>query len=913
MERAPSVSTVSLIPTDTSVALPTAVINLAGGGRRSCTRAFFDTGAQRSFIHAELAQKLCLPVIDEINLTISPFDSPVQHLRTSVVKVTVRLGNMRTTIRAVVHNNVDTIVRTPGISQVATMLRNHKIKLADSYESDVVQGIGLVIGADNYHKFVNGQQILQGINLLSCASGCIIFGPLPNWAVPSVSPSSNELPVNLTYVVCARVSATDLQVENMWKLDTIGITHDDFTPDQKLALQHFDSSILYDRHNKCYKVDLPFRNDELRPPTNHRKALGQLLSLKRSFVNNPKLFDEYNNIFVDYVNKGFIEKADNDFQCHYLPHHGVRKESMTTPLRIVYNASSQASPDQPSLNSCLLTGHSLTSTLFDYLVGFRMHPFAVVADISKAFLRIMINEDHRNFAKFLWFKDDSLTDICAFRFRVVMFGATSSPFLLQRTISYHLENHPEPLANNLLHHFYVDNFAKCYDSVENLVQEYPKINRILLEANMPLQEWISNVPEFNESIGCNVTSLVNVLGLNWDVHSDSLSVKPSQLVISCAEIDSSANCTLPKRKVIATVASIFGPLGFTTPLYVKSKIFIKNLWSRKLGWDILPPDLCKEFISQCKNLRQIPQVLIPRFAIVPNQCELHIFCDASKDAYGFVVYSVQLELHKSLFLLSKVRVTPSKDITIRKLELTSIYFACNFAQTLMSNPLFSFVKVTFWSDSKVAIHWVLNNRSTNIYVTNRVSKIRSFLQCLKYVPTADNPADLLTRGISFQQLHKSKIWASGPSWLTNPSDYPPQDEFEAIVTNEILVEPRTADPIVPCLDVSKYSTLKKSLSVIQHIYKFLSSFQCVDFEPQVKPLLILVCLAQKEHDLTLINYLREDGVQPVSRDLLNFANQLGLYLDKFDLIRCHGRVEHSSLPLYSKDPVLLPPKSALTN
>ena len=52
---------------------------------------------------------------------------------------------------------------------------------------------------------------------------------------------------------------------------------------------------------------------------------------------------------------------------------------------------------------------------------------------------------------------------------MVMFGATSSSFLLQCKISYHLENHPEPLANNLLHHFYVDNFAKCYNSVENLV------------------------------------------------------------------------------------------------------------------------------------------------------------------------------------------------------------------------------------------------------------------------------------------------------------------------------------------------------------------------------------------------------------------------------------------------------------
>ena len=111
--------------------------------------------------------------------------------------------------------------------------------------------------------------------------------------------------------------------------------------------------------------------------------------------------------FVDDMNKGFIEKAGNDFQGHYLPHHGVRKESMTTSLQIFFKASSQASPDQPPLNSCLLTEPSLTSALFDYLVGFRMHPFAIVADISKAFLSIMISEDHRNFAEFLWFKDDS--------------------------------------------------------------------------------------------------------------------------------------------------------------------------------------------------------------------------------------------------------------------------------------------------------------------------------------------------------------------------------------------------------------------------------------------------------------------------------------------------------------------------
>ena len=123
----------------------------------------------------------------------------------------------------------------------------------------------------------------------------------------------------------------------------------------------------------------------------------------------------------------FIEIASDQLQGHYLPYHGVRKESSTTPLHIVFNASSCQSPDGLSLNSCLLTGPSLTNKLFDHLVEFQTNPFAVISDISKAFLRIGINESHHDFAKFLWFKDSTLQEIVTYRFRVVLFGATSSP------------------------------------------------------------------------------------------------------------------------------------------------------------------------------------------------------------------------------------------------------------------------------------------------------------------------------------------------------------------------------------------------------------------------------------------------------------------------------------------------------
>ena len=38
-------------------------------------------------------------------------------------------------------------------------------------------------------------------------------------------------------------------------------------------------------------------------------------------------------------------------------------------------------------------------------------------------------------------------------------------------------------------------------------------------------------------------------------------------------------------------------------------------------------------------------------------------------------------------------------------------------------------------------------------------------------PSADNPADLLTRGVSTQQLLSSELWLHGPHWLLNESNW----------------------------------------------------------------------------------------------------------------------------------------------
>ena len=70
---------------------------------------------------------------------------------------------------------------------------------------------------------------------------------------------------------------------------------------------------------------------------------------------------------------------------------------MTTPLRIVFNTSAKAKSSDQSLNDALETGPSLTEKLIDSLLNFRVGKFAIVGDISKAFLRIGLQEIDRDY------------------------------------------------------------------------------------------------------------------------------------------------------------------------------------------------------------------------------------------------------------------------------------------------------------------------------------------------------------------------------------------------------------------------------------------------------------------------------------------------------------------------------------
>ena len=167
-----------------------------------------------------------------------------------------------------------------------------------------------------------------------------------------------------------------------------------------------------------------------------------------------------------------------------MPFRGViNKSSETTSCRMCMDGSSKQSRDDVSLNQTLYQGPNLTLELAICLLQFMLGAFGVVADIEKAFLRILIADCDRDALRFFWFQDpkDPNSPLVIYRFKAVIFGGVASPFqlaaVLQKLITDKCKN--GYVKDALLQGTYVDNVLHANNKESNMVMFF-KTSRDLL-------------------------------------------------------------------------------------------------------------------------------------------------------------------------------------------------------------------------------------------------------------------------------------------------------------------------------------------------------------------------------------------------------------------------------------------------
>ena len=755
-------------------------------------------------------------------------------------------------------------------------------------------------------------------------------------------------------------------LEMFWNLETIGIRDPVGAESDDDALMRFGETIRYE--NGRYQVTWPWKSDDISLPDNYQVAEDRMKSLVRRLQTDSKLLHRYDETLKQQLEQGVIELIDpgeeSKFRQHYLPHHPiVTPGKSTTKLRIVYDASSKAKRELNSLNDCLFRGPVILPDLCGLLLRFRLYPIVIVADIEKAFLQLGIQTCDRDVTRFLWLKDINKLDIrdnlATYRFCRVPFGLICSPFLLGATIQLHLEKENTPLALHILTNIYVDNVLIGLDSGKGCSGIYKEAKLLFQKAAMNLREWNSNCVEFLRSlpIGERTSSrTTKVLGLLWDEVEDTISIGGFD------KVDTSKQVVVTKRDVLHVVAKVFDPLGLLTPLTLLGKLFLQKLWRLNQSWDDpLSDDLLGEWNNIVESFWRISSLKISRFIGIVNEGtkQLLVFCDASMRAYATAIYlriddgnQCQINL-----LFSKVRLVPvgrgkrkpGRHLTIPRLELLAILIGVRASKFVLKHLKLEVSSWIVWSDSQCALQWLKSTKPLSVFVENRIKEIlRERDVTFRYIVSSHNPADLATRGLTFSEINDSSLWWNGPLWLGQDlSVWPTWNTVD--ITPEVLEQvhgeirgPKTPIEMTTMVGVDKSqqdtaslftlekkcSSLRKLLRVSVYVLKFIKIkvWNQMSTDLQLKfqkhKLLTTILDNLKVHSsitsqeiklasLLWIFFIQHRSYSDVYNAIKNkkkhcLQMQLGIKMDKFEVLTCHGRFLNADLDEEAKYPKLLP-------
>ncbi|XP_053969192.1 uncharacterized protein LOC128870564 [Anastrepha ludens] len=442
-----------------------------------------------------------------------------------------------------------------------------------------------------------------------------------------------------------------------------------------------------------------------------------------------------------------------------------------------------------------------------------------------------------------------------------------------------------PIGSKILKRdFYVDDLITGGESIQEVKEIMSQTTKLLEKGGFKLRKWCSSNPELLQTIppddretrlkfddGSDITK---TLGLTWDPASDCLlfAFSPMQ--------PSSKHC---KRSILSTIARFYDPLGLIGPIISKAKIFLQQIWKERLDWDeSLPSSLHSSWLSLCADFGCIPQIKFPRLSIQQNGAyEIHGFSDASIEAYGACLYvvSVSQGRNQAQLLCSKSRVAPLKTLTVPRLELCGASLLAQLMHEIAQMKLFS-CRYYCWSDSAVVLSWIRDEPSRfQIFTANRIATIQELTAGMewRYVPTKFNPADILSRGATSNDLINSSLWLHGPDFLAQDKNNWPN----------------------PC-----------SQHVFGYIYKFqnrlrLSGLTVDCIRRGTKLLLRTIQRLHFKEDLKCLQ--AGQGVKASS-----CIASLSPFIDSCGLLRVGGRLKNSALDFEAQHPVILPRRHPVT-
>ncbi|KMQ88303.1 gag-pol polyprotein precursor [Lasius niger] len=893
-----------------SVLLATAVVNVAArGGEPIQARALLDQGSEVSFISEPLAQLLkvrrrpaSVPIVG-----IGAHQTNVARGATSIKIISRVDSSFSLVIDALILPKLTSYL--PSSSPLKSDWHHIKdLNLADpSFASP--GKIDLVLGASVYAQILQDEvrkdrpdaPIAQ-----KTAFGWVLSGP-----IPCIMPN-NLQHERVQGFQCSLDHELLELLQRFWSLEEVpNLSEQTLTPDELQCEDHFKNTFIRDGEGR-FIVRLPIKRDLNDLGKSYTSSHRMLLRMEKRFTNDDSLRKAYIGFMNEYRELDHMRASTtrNQQPRHhfFLPHHGVlNKNSSTTKLRVVFNGS-QTTDSGISLNECLHVGPKLQTDIADVLLRWRRHPFVFATDIVKMYRQIRVHPDDWPLQQILW-REAQNEEPQAFSLCTVTYGLTCAPYLALRCLR-HLalegSTHFPEAAEILQHDTYVDDILSGAESIPKAKQTIQQLQQFLKQGGFPPE--VSNSDEILTDIALdhhNSSATLQVseqdcqrtLGILWNRNTD-------QFVFSIPPRLTATPLTT-KRTVLSSIAQLFDPLGWLSPIVITAKLLMQELWAIRLDWDEeLPSHLQTRWEEFIRSLPQVANISMPRWLGISPQMlglEIHGFSDASQDAIAAVIY---------------LRV-------INDLDLARVTLAVAKTKSLHTDR----IPLHLWTDSTIALTWIKGHPSRwKDFVRNRVSFIQELSNSRwHHVSGKENPADLASRGISPQQLQDESLWWAGPKWLQHHSaSWPsssqtlsPDLDLEERANLCATASPSSEDKMWDL--ISRYSTLTRLLRITVWCRRATQRLKgnkqdnSIESPPraiELKDALIFWTEAtQRTHFSKEIKLLQNLTSLPTSSPL----TRLCPFLDEHGRLRLQGRLRFASINPSEKQPLILPRESTLTH
>ena len=181
---------------------------------------------------------------------------------------------------------------------------------------------------------------------------------------------------------------------------------------------------------------------------------------------------------------------------------------------------------------------------------------------------------------------------------VHLFGATSSPgcsnFALKRTADDNEREIGKELAEFLRRNFYVDDGLKSVSSIPEAVYLMKQAKEMCRRGGFNLCKLISNkreilqeIPEQDRAdavkdLDLDALPIERTLGVQWCIETDNFEFR---IILQ--------DRPLTRRGILATVCSIYDPLGFVAPIILIGKRILQHLCRDQIEWDEEIPEELK--------------------------------------------------------------------------------------------------------------------------------------------------------------------------------------------------------------------------------------------------------------------------------------------------------------------------------